>query len=326
VRSKMTIALRSGRVRGGGSVNRGALYHLLRNRTYLGEVPHGEASYPGLHAAIIERDVFEAVARRLNENTPARTRMGASTVAAPLRGRVFDADGAPMTPTVCYGRGKRPYRYYVSAALQQGAPRRGDELRRVPAPQLEACVREVLTRLEVRDAGGAALRRLEVHPEHVRLVLASEPSLRGPRQAALTQVRSRLLDGETLTPLADDAVEFLAPRRLSFVGGRTWLTDAANKPIAIEGRTDPAVVRALKSAHATLSDLGAAPTSSVQRVMQAKSARNPRLRAIARLAFLAPDIQSAILDGRLSPHLNVGALTAESLPLAWADQRVMFGR
>jgi hypothetical protein len=58
---------------------------------------------------------------------------------------------------------------------------------------------------------------------------------------------------------------------------------------------------------------------------EAKAVPHPHLRAIARLAFLAPDIQEAILDGRLAPHFNVGALTVETLPLAWADQRAMFG-
>jgi DNA invertase Pin-like site-specific DNA recombinase len=32
--------------------SRGALYHLLKNRTYLGEIPHRDKSHPGAHAAI----------------------------------------------------------------------------------------------------------------------------------------------------------------------------------------------------------------------------------------------------------------------------------
>ena len=44
--------LSSGRVLGGGSFGRGALYHLLRNRIYLGEVVHKGIGYPGEH----ERD------------------------------------------------------------------------------------------------------------------------------------------------------------------------------------------------------------------------------------------------------------------------------
>ena len=58
---------------------------------------------------------------------------------------------------------------------------------------------------------------------------------------------------------------------------------------------------------------------------EAKSLPHAHQRALSRLAFLAPDLQAAILDGRLPPHLNVGALTAESLPLAWADQKALLG-
>ncbi len=46
VRSKQRI-LTSGRVLGGCSFDRGALYHLLRNRIYRGEVVHKGIAYPG---------------------------------------------------------------------------------------------------------------------------------------------------------------------------------------------------------------------------------------------------------------------------------------
>lgn len=325
VRSKVSVAQRSGRMHGGAPLNRGALYHLLRNRTYLGEIVHGEVSYPGLHEAIVEPELFEAVARRLDENTRAQTSGAATPITATLRGRVFDANGAPMSPTVSYGRTKRAYRYYVSAELQQGASRRPDELRRVPAPQLESFVAETFRRLGVHGAEFSVVRRLEIHPQHVRLVIAAEAVLRGPRKAALQALQSKLLAGETLTLAADDAVELLAPQRLSFIGGRTWIVDASNKAIPTRGRTDQAVAKALKVAHATLGELGAGPASSIDRLREAKAVAHPHLRAIARLAFLAPDIQSAILDGRLAPQLNVGTLTAETFPLAWADQRALAG-
>ena len=45
---------RDGRVTGGGPLNRGALYHLLQNRIYRGEIIHKEKAYPGAHAAIVD--------------------------------------------------------------------------------------------------------------------------------------------------------------------------------------------------------------------------------------------------------------------------------
>jgi hypothetical protein len=47
---------RQGRVTGGGPVARGALYHLLQNPIYRGEIRHKEETYPGQHPAIIDQE------------------------------------------------------------------------------------------------------------------------------------------------------------------------------------------------------------------------------------------------------------------------------
>ncbi len=323
VRSKVWPTGKNGGPRGGGPLNRGALYHLLRNRTYLGEIVHGDQSYPGLHEAIIARDLFEAVAKQLNENISPSAARSVTPIVAPLRGKVFDAGGTPMSPTVSYGRAKRAYRYYVSSTLQRGQSPGSDQLRRVPAAQLEDYVSETLRRL--RGSGDmAVVRRLEIHQRHVRLVLAAS-ALQGPKKPALEDLRSRLRNGETLNLLDEEAVEFLLPQCLRFRGGRAWITGAGATPLTSRGRADPLVGKSLKAAHAALAEMGVGPFASTQRLRQAKSLPNAHQRGLARLAFLAPDIQVAILDGRLPPHLNVGALTAESMPLSWADQRSMLG-
>lgn len=66
VRSKAWTS-RSGRSIGGCRINRGALLHLLKNRTYIGEIVHGDASYPAPHPPIFERDVFDQVRVQLAE-------------------------------------------------------------------------------------------------------------------------------------------------------------------------------------------------------------------------------------------------------------------
>lgn len=43
------------------------------------------------------------------------------------------------------------------------------------------------------------------------------------------------------------------------------------------------------------------------------------------LAFLAPDIQKAILTGRQPAGLSFTKILAEGVPLAWADQQERFG-
>src|SRR5438552_1205991 len=59
VRSKAYTTTR-GKAVGGAKLSRGALFHLLKNRTYVGEIPHKDRSYPGAHPAIVDRELFDA--------------------------------------------------------------------------------------------------------------------------------------------------------------------------------------------------------------------------------------------------------------------------
>ena len=103
-----------GRQVGGVVLSRGALFHMLKNRLYLGEIPHKDQTYPGEHAAIIAPALFEAVQAKLaaarRPSTSERKVAGAL-----LTGRIVDATGEVMSPAFSYGRGGRGYRYYVSA-------------------------------------------------------------------------------------------------------------------------------------------------------------------------------------------------------------------
>lgn len=52
---------RKGNRSGGVPYSRGALFHLLKNRIYLGEIVHGDLSMPGRHPAIVDADLFDRV-------------------------------------------------------------------------------------------------------------------------------------------------------------------------------------------------------------------------------------------------------------------------
>ena len=44
---------------GGKAFSRGALYELLSNPVYIGEIRHRKARHPGQHAPIMERELWE---------------------------------------------------------------------------------------------------------------------------------------------------------------------------------------------------------------------------------------------------------------------------
>ena len=147
IRSKQRITQAGKRV-GGEPFSRGALFHLLRNRIYLGQIVHRDAVPKGEHQAILEEESFECVQRMLVANARRhRAALERRTTKAPLTGKLFDAEGEPMSPTFSRGKSGRSYRYYVSALLLQEQRSSDDGVfRRLPAPAIERVIGEALVR------------------------------------------------------------------------------------------------------------------------------------------------------------------------------------
>ena len=53
---------------GGQKLSRGALYLMLQNRIYRGEITHKGNAYPGEHPAIVEKPLWDEVQAVLAEN------------------------------------------------------------------------------------------------------------------------------------------------------------------------------------------------------------------------------------------------------------------
>ena len=130
--------LKTGETVGGIPFTRGPLAHLLRNRFYIGEVAFKGEVLEGEQPAIVDRDLFDAVQAKLNEqaNNHKTTRMKSEAL---LAGRIFDDRGNRMSPSHAR-KGGIKYRYYLSSALLHGAAERAGSVRRVPAAEIEALV------------------------------------------------------------------------------------------------------------------------------------------------------------------------------------------
>jgi len=106
----------SGRHVGGKPFSRGALYLILQNRIYRGEIVHKGQSHRGEHPPIIDQPLWEAVQMRLAGNTTERNPGTRTRQPSQLAGVLFDRDGNRMTPTHAVKKGTR-YHYYVSRPL-----------------------------------------------------------------------------------------------------------------------------------------------------------------------------------------------------------------
>ena len=131
----------SGRSWGGKPIARGALYLMLQNRIYHGEIVHKDKHYLGEHKAIIEPQLWDAVQARLAANAVERSSGGRAKSPSLLAGLLFDADGNRMTPTHAVKKGRR-YRYYVSRPLITQARAGSPGGLRVPAPEIEQTRRQ----------------------------------------------------------------------------------------------------------------------------------------------------------------------------------------
>jgi DNA invertase Pin-like site-specific DNA recombinase len=320
IHSKRYVTVR-GHLRGGAYFGRGALFHLLRNQVYLGKITHRGESHPGLHPAIIDKETFEFTQAKLDAQTrrpqdPGPSQAGSKTH-SPVARRIFDGDGQPMVPAFAYGRGGKLYRYYVSASLHRGGKNPSiDTLpRRVAATAIEAYLTTSLAKLlpvpaskPQPDACLALISRVEVHADHLTVTL---PARLWPA------VEAKLSSGVTITPDHDDPTKFrlTLPFRVSTQRGRTELVAGDQSGPS----PNPTLNRALRQAYALLGrhDAGASsimtvPTSTYQRRLLC-------------LAFLAPDIQEAILTGRQPLGLTLNDLMDRNLPPVWPNQRKTLG-
>src|ERR1019366_1831054 len=124
---------------GGQRFSRGALYLILQNRLYRGEIFHNGNTYPGEHPAIVDKPLWDEVQAVLVANRVERTTGARASHPSLLTSIVFDESGERLTPTHAVKNGTR-YRYYVSTSLLTGAGRNRSSGRRIPAGNLECVV------------------------------------------------------------------------------------------------------------------------------------------------------------------------------------------
>ena len=77
--------------------------------------------------------------QRLNQNAARGRGTSNRSIASPLAGKLFDADGQPLYVQGAVKRGRR-YRYYVSKCLVNGSARDKGKGWRLSAPELERAV------------------------------------------------------------------------------------------------------------------------------------------------------------------------------------------
>ena len=337
--SKRRIA-RSGRETGGTPMARGALYHLVRNRLYVGEIRHKGATYPGQHPAIVQRELFDAVQVALDA-TSAGAEAGTSTPhrattrgpAAPLRGILYDGNGARMSPVKARKSGGAIYRYYVSQSLLTGRRPTSTDARRVNAVQLERQVDDLLLRLDLLPGNGrepdwpaarALVRRIALDGNRMAITLDLPPKLL-PLVNDPTALRTRLGDAEVSISAADDTSITLTTKLIRLRrSGAIAAFGPAGRPAVTTIERDPVLASALIRAEAWKRRILSGETAHLEAIAQEENLTSPYIARMARLAFLDPALKRQILEGKQPAGLTLQRLMTNPIPLAWSEQQALY--
>ncbi len=314
IRSKAWTS-RTGKKHGGQPFTHGALYHLLANRVYVGEIVHRGRSHPGQHAGIIPPELFAAVQQKLKAGVlgPPRALTNKGHIAT-LLGKLFDDSGSPMTGAHA-NRSQRRYLYYVSTARTQRKP--AGTLPRVSAPRLEQLVSEIVTPLldphfafSSESPVSDAIRRVELGRERITIELAA---------TCVSHSRCHALEDDAELVRIERAHQLARPstaRRLL----------PADSERGIEPRIDRALVRAIVQARRWQTMIASSDTASILEIAKRERVCPNYMGQLLPLAFLAPDLIEAIIDGRQPPRLSLIGLIKATLPMRWDEQRALFAR
>jgi hypothetical protein len=359
IRSKQRIRP-DGTTYGGQKIARGALYLLLQNRIYRGEITHKGKSYPGVHPAIIDQPLWDEVQAVLAQNRVERATGARAKHPSLLGGLVFNATGERLTPTYAIKKGTR-YRYYISAALMRDANKSHSGGWRIPASDLEGLVINRLRTffadptalLDVVDGEadpGSGQRQLIERGRQVAKELNTETPDKAKAtlmallcrvtiysdriEIALSRDRTaELLAGQMIDLTAQDQksdrnshdiTTLTVPARLKRVGREMRMLVEGSDD---RGAADPSLLRIIARAHDIQARLSQNTELTVHDVAREEHVTAAYIYTLLRLPWLAPDIATAIVNGRQPQQLNAKTLMrkASRLPADWAEQRTLLG-
>jgi hypothetical protein len=304
--------LKTGRTVGGIPFGRGPLAHMLRNRFYIGEVVFKGEVLNGEQPAIVDRSLFDSIQAKLTEqlNNHTTTRMKSEAL---LVGRIFDDRGNRMSPSHARKRGVK-YRYYLSAALLEGRPDHSGSIRRVPAAEIEALViRSAREHFEISDSIDDTTL-VTTHIERVEI--------------KKDQLVIQLFEADTTSRQKKKATNLLhvpwhktasTRRREILLSGPTPPKDS--RPIRSETRAT--LIASIARGRRWLEELTVDPTANVETIAKREDCSARKVNMTISLAFLAPGLVNAAIEGRLPRGMGVARLC--DMPAEWSRQLQMLG-
>jgi hypothetical protein len=299
-----------------GAHTRGGLAAFLRNCFYIGEVRYKGEIFPGEQTAILDRALFEAVQSKLDQQRTnhARARQQSQSL---LMGRLFDERGNRMTPSYAVKNGVR-YRYYISAPLIQGQSDKAGKLNRIPATEIETLIvsaaRKHLAEKSSNKANAEPPATLN-DKDLVSVHIARVDVMRDHLSATLAQCDANnnvLVIPWKKTP-AKRPREIILPASAS----------PRHDPRPIRAETRAKLITAIAKGRHWLDELIGGIVEDVEQIAAREKCSIRQVNRTITLAFLAPKLVQAAVDGRL-PR-GIGVASFREFPVEWNRQHEKLG-
>jgi DNA invertase Pin-like site-specific DNA recombinase len=315
VRTKIRLRA-TGSTHGGIPFERGSLFYLLRNRFYIGEVKYKGEILPGEQPAIMDRQLFDAVQQKLTDQWSHRNHAKSKSDHL-LTGLLYDDTGHRMIPTHATKAGIR-YRYYVSLPHLKGESKTVSvgSVSRLPATDIEDIIVKSVNEHLVSQGDQPASRahadnrgliaeqvvRIDVHKD--RLIVRFK--------SAGTEEGSHSTDGQSLSipwqkPPSRKSRQILIPHGVP----RNEV-----RPTRIERRAR--LVNAIARGRRWLDEIVTGAITNIEQIATHQKCSVRQVNMTISLAFLAPDLVKAAVEGRLPRGIGVERL--RDLPTEWSRQ------
>jgi DNA invertase Pin-like site-specific DNA recombinase len=288
---------------GGIPFTYGPLAYFLKNRVYIGETGHKDKWFPGEHAGIVDRKTFDQVQQLLKSKSDGRDATRTASEAL-LLGKLYDDKGNRMSPSYSTKNGVR-YRFYVSSALLRGRKLDVGTVGRVSAAEIESAV----------------LTALRAHQGREEKNDGQDPI--GPVERVVI-ARNRLM--LTIAGSGDIPNGEGVPVEIKVA----WSTKAKDQAAAVEsdgtpdGLRNEALIESIVRARVWMHSLQEGTYKSIENLADANRMHPKVVRQALRLAFLSPEVTSAILEGRQPAGLTLAQIP-KLLALPWTEHRRLLG-
>lgn len=344
VRSKTRVSAKGCKT-GGGVYSRGALYKILQNRLYIGEIAHRGLSHKGEHESLISRRLWDRVQKQLQVNGQARRNGTRGNHSSLLVGLLFTGDGVRMTPTHSLKNGKR-FRYYA-ARTPEGLSHRVS----IAAPLIEGAVIEAVSgflsnrsgpfknaisglplalRRKACDSGATIAKQLaerqRVHPATIR-GFVSRVTVDGNEleiEIDTSKLRACLLGAIYKPGLHVPSVASVRVGASFDRHAKPRLSDESGAIASARGPGLSALTRAICRAHLWSGRLIRGEIRDSKAIAVQMNLNERYVNRTLTMGFLSPVLIEQILKGTQQSNLSLHFLNKVGTPRLWSEQEQLF--